>query len=497
MTTLLIAASLFFTNPAPLEMPRAKAYLAHEDDRTWLEDRFDPLDLWTSRSVDGRWIDDDGRTFVLATLATRPPALANATPETRTSYTNGCVKIGRRKPEHVREAAEMLAPVELAEKPTPPRQTPRGYADVDYWQGTNRSAIVCTFRVKESNVWRLATWTLAEDDDFDESRKRFEDEFLDKEFLPFLKDFEKRNTAPANCPLFTVHCSLFTVHCSLFTVHCSLCAERSLLRADARHSVAAYPQWHVTDAETYSILDDLTGSRGFVTTLTNELARLRVAATNAIPTSLDASNVLCVARIYANRSEYLDALEADGKTNMSWSAAYWSPARRELVAYLPEGGDDELFKTIRHEAFHQHLSYATAMITTSPWLNEGYAQYFEDPDSLDWALGYATPTPETLKDFANSLPALLTLDYDAFYDGTDIERRTKYRLAWSIAVFLEKGAPDVRFAPFKNVKRDYVETLLQTQDALKATNAAFKNEDTLKLFVAEWLKWWKEHLGES
>ena len=493
MLGLLAIASLFLTNPAPLEMPRAQAFFARESGRAWLEDRYDELDLWTSQTVDGRWIDDDGRVFVLATLATRPPVVIDdAAPVTRVEHAERSIAIKHRDIDHVREAAAMIAPIELAEKGRPPEQTPRWYADVDYWQGTNKSTIVCAFRVKESETWRLATWSLLDGDDFDESVKKFEDLFLTKEYLPFLKGFEKRNTAPSPCSL-----SPDPSPCSLFPVPCSLNAERSSLRADARHSVAGYEDWHVTDAQTFVILDDLRGSRSFVTTLTNELAQLHVAATNAIPTSLDTSNTLCVARIYADRSEYLDAFTDEEKSNMVWSAAYWSPLRRELVAYLPFGGEEDLVKTIRHEAFHQYLSYATAMCTTSPWLNEGYAEYFENTNSLDWALGFATPTPDMLKKLSEAIPDLLKLGYDEFYSGTDVERRTKYRLAWSIAVFLEKGARDVRFDPFKDLKRDYVETVIKTRDALQATEAAFKSEDNLKLFVREWLKWWKEHLSES
>ena len=95
----MLLLSLFLTNPAPLEMPRAEAYLVRDGDRSYLEDRFDRLDLWTSRTVDGRWIDDEGRVFTLATLAVRPPALASGAAETRVQYAASCVPIDRRKRE--------------------------------------------------------------------------------------------------------------------------------------------------------------------------------------------------------------------------------------------------------------------------------------------------------------------------------------------------------------------------------------------------------------
>ena len=78
-----IAASLFFTNPAPLDMPRAEAYFVRENGRRRLEDRFDRLDMWTSRTVTGRWFDDDGRVFTLATLAVMPPSAGGDSTVTR------------------------------------------------------------------------------------------------------------------------------------------------------------------------------------------------------------------------------------------------------------------------------------------------------------------------------------------------------------------------------------------------------------------------------
>ena len=175
---------------------------------------------------------------------------------------------------------------------------------------------------------------------------------------------------------------------------------------------------------------------------------------------------------------------------MEWSAAYWSQERRELVAHLPMDGEAKLLETIRHEAFHQYLSYAASMIPASPWFNEGYAQYFEDEDSRDWGEGIDAG-PEALKRLAQTLPGLMMMDYDEFYGGSDAARRMKYRLAWSIAVFVEKGAPEVRFRPFAKLKADYFEALLESRDMKRATLAALLgDEDKTKLFVEEWVKFW-------
>ena len=170
---LLLAASLFFTTPAPLDMPRAEAYLVRESDGARrLEDRYDVFDMWLYRAVDGRWIDDDFRVFVLSSLDVLPPALHGAETETRTAYESERVAADPKDDGQLLAMVGLLSPVVPAEEFSRPRQNPRGYRDVRYWQGTNMSAIVCSFLPERSSVWRLATWELADGDDFDEIRKK-------------------------------------------------------------------------------------------------------------------------------------------------------------------------------------------------------------------------------------------------------------------------------------------------------------------------------------
>ena len=462
-----LLASLWFVHPAPLDMPKAEAFLVTVGETQRLEDRYSVSELWTCQSVLGRWEDDDGRTFAVARLDTVPPLFSEAA-KTRSDYRAACVRADRKDAVRRDLAISRLSPYELPEKPVPPRQAIRGMKEVLYYEGTNTSGIVCAFLPEKSEAWYLSVWSLLEGDDPDFSRERFEEEFLRK--WDEIVKTELRSELPADKPD--------------RKKAKELPSERELLRADARHSVTNYTGWHVTDGDAFTVLDDVPAVNRFVVSLTNDLKVMRARYAETVPSPIDGSNVLCVARIFCDRDEYLDAVGED----MKWTAAYWSPVRRELVAYLPEGGAAELMKTIRHEAFHQYLSYACSMITASPWFNEGYAQYFEDTESSDWDVKGVELDFDRL---AEVLPGVLAMDYEAFYSGTDLERRVKYRLAWSIAVFLEKGAPEVRFQPFKHLKRDYVAALLKTQDMRAATSAAFKTKDGLKEFVADWKKFWK------
>ena len=468
------AAILWFLQPVPLDMPRAEAFLVTEPSGVRrLEDRFDTLDLWTARAVLGRWEDAEGRALTVARLDVLPPKAAG-TVKTRVEYEADRIVLDRRETGLRDEAISKLSPFPLPEEPAKPRQGVRGIKDILYFQGTNTTSLVCSFLPEESDTWYLAVWDLVAGDEIESATEAFEREFLGG-WDGFLRcELRSESSRPKRRAGKSAKSGL---------------SERELLRADVRHGVTNYPSWHVTDGDEFVVLDNLAGSAAdFVVSLTNDMKRMRARYAETVPSPLDGSNVLAVARIYCNRDEYLDAVGED----MKWSAAYWSAERRELVACLPPDGAKELLKTVRHEAFHQYLSYAGSMITAAPWFNEGYAQYFEDEESSDWGLPGGEPTPEDVARLAAAVPGILGMDYETFYSGTDLERNLKYRLAWSIVRFLEKGAPEVRFAPFKDLKRDYMSALLKTKDMSLATGAAFGSPEKLDLFVAEWRKYWTE-----
>ena len=447
-------------------MPRAEGWIVRDDGKVRLEDRYHTDELWYSQSVTGSWFDDETRRgFTLAELFALPPAVAGT--ETRKDYEVSKVLPDKRDDEHLRRGIAALLQSEVPVDFVRPRQKPKDMKDVRYYEGTNLPAIVCAFLPAKSDHWSVAVWDLSEDDDREEMRKTFEGNFWEElgarsEKLGVKDGKSSKKHGKKGRP-----------------------SERELLKRDAAHSVAAYDRWQVTAGEDFVILDDLKDARVFVSSLTNDLAVWRGRFAAALPTDIDTSDTLSVARIYRNRADFLAAAGED----MQWAAAYWSPSRRELVAALPEDGSRaELRRTFRHESFHQYLSYATAMIPVSPWLNEGYAQYFEDEgrDTFDLKLD-----EEQWDEVELALPRLLLMDYPQFYAGTDAQRRTNYRLAWSVAYFMEHGMREIRHDPFKNLKRDYFKALSETKDMREAVRRAFPSEDSLRLFCNEWKRFWK------
>ena len=83
------------------------------------------------------------------------------------------------------------------------------------------------------------------------------------------------------------------------------------------------------------------------------------------------------------------------------------------------------------------------------------------------------------------------MDYDEFYAGSDVERRMKYRLAWSVAVFIELGAPHVKDRPWENLKQDYLKGIVQTRDMRKATAMVLGEEGKMDRFVEDWKNFWR------
>ena len=58
------------------------------------------------------------------------------------------------------------------------------------------------------------------------------------------------------------------------------------------------------------------------------------------------------------------------------------------------------------------------------------------------------------------------------------------------ADFIYKGEYDLPASMTEQQIRDYFEALIRTRDMRRATSAAFGKPETLKLFVAEWQKFW-------
>lgn len=470
---------------APIDLPRASAYLVSGLGGRRLEDRYDTFGLWTSEAVRGRWRDPEGRMLLIARLATQPPDDLPGTVCTRRSYrdSRAGAAIDPKNAQQRDEAAEAISPVELG-RATPPRRSQRkNMAGIVAYPSGEDNVLVYAFRPRsperrENPCWFLAMLAAVPGEDMAAVRARFDEDFLDRISVPSLgarRSLAKPSPGPQPDA-----------------------SEADLLRADLRSSVANYDDWNCAEAEDVIVLDDLDpGVRApLLASLTNNLPRLRRVYARVAPSSLSATNVLAAVRVFRDKEEYLTYVG----TNQVWTSALWSPERRELVLYHPEGGNETLLRTVWHEAFHQYLAYAGAMIDSSPWFNEGIAQLFEfsrfdrrgnavfdrDPQAAAYVHEYASS-------IAEKLPEIFEMDYPEFYSGSQAQILERYRIAWSIAYFLEVGAPRLRFRPYETLRADYMKALVETRSMTEATAKAFGDEKSRDEFIAAWLAFWRQN----
>ncbi len=467
---------------SPFALPKAEGYLVTSSKGARrLEDRFDVFDLWVSATVRGRWVDAEGNQLQIARLFARPPMDAPGTVSTRRAFYDALARqpIDPEQLAQRDEAVQSVAPVEV-QGPVKPRRSQRhNLRDVVYYPSTNDHALVCAFRPrtperKETADWYLASLLAAPTADMNEVQAWFDEAFLDAIYVPNAR----ARSAPVAAPFPPDGAT-----------------EEELLWRDVRGNVVNYDDWHSASAEDVLVVDNVDPVlRGlFIASLTNNLPRLRRAYARCVPSALSATNQTAVVRVFRSREEYLAYVGVEQK----WTAALWSPVRRELVLYLPESGAEQLLHTVWHEAFHQYLAYAGSMIDSSPWFNEGHAQLFEHSHFdrtgaivFDRDVQAAAYVQQYAAELAQYMPAVLEMDYPAFYDGTQEEIAAKYRLAWSIAYFLEVGAPQVRFRPFERLRADYLKALVRTHSMREATAEVLDGE-AREEFVAAWLDFWK------
>jgi len=160
-----------------------------------------------------------------------------------------------------------------------------------------------------------------------------------------------------------------------------------------------------------------------------------------------------VVKVYASRTEYL-AHGAPG-----FSAAYFSPSKRELVGYK-QRTEDILFRSLYHEGMHQFLMF---YVPNPPiWFNEGLAKYFENAkymrgarssSALQYRVGKKDPLlARSAKQAAMQgrlvpLKKLTTMSKAQFYSNPHLN----YSQAWALTHFMIEGGNPL----LKKLWKDY------------------------------------------
>lgn len=465
----------------PVEMPHATAFLKSSDAGQQLEDRFDVFDLWRAEAIRGRWRDQDGSRFAICRIPRKLPGDSGGT-RTRRDFAERYSKatLGPKELDALDMAVELLVPgdVTLTERFAPRRAQRQNLVALWQYGTTNENAAVFAFRPRiEGRLpadWYLVTLVSDDPEAWDKL-----DRWLDD--VQGAADAGKGDEPKKGKPKKKVKAAD---------------EEVALLAESYRRNVVNYDDWHFASASNLVVVDNMTETdrRPFIAAMTNILPRMQAAYRVALPSPLIDDTHIAAVRIFASREEYLAYVGVE----MKWSAALWNPQHRELVLFYPPGGSETLLRTVWHEALHQHLDYACSMIQTPPWFNEGHAELFErthfdmdgrivfdlDPDAV-------AAIKENTSALAEYLPTLFDMDYSDFYAGTGEDRQLKYQLAWSLAYFLQVGAPKVRFQPFKNLRTDMMREVVRTgrrDDASRIVMTELVRKD----LIYEWRAFWRK-----
>jgi hypothetical protein len=469
----------------PLSLPQAHPYLTSDTEYLIREDRFDPFERWYGLQCCGRWRNARGQTLTLGRIANRLPLFSDnhvSRPRFEAALADDSNLVDPRNMEHIDEwvATFIDKPVHEPEKL---KLNAFSLDELRFYPCEATNTLIYAFRPRQLGSTAAPDWFCVRfeapgEKDPAALRSRFEELFIGQISLP------NRTSKGEGAEAVQLDVSRKGMKATDQPNH--------PVRIEARTSIENYDTWWYAETDGYIILSDVATEVGksVIRDLQDTMPALRQAYARLVP-PLTSENDISLIRIFQSKDDYVRHVGKDH----AWTAAVWMPGRRELVL-TQESNKDEIMGLIRHESFHQYLSYAYCMLAAAPWLNEGHACLFESARvdakgkvNLDEDPTRSQLLLENLGAVTAALPALIQADYEAFYGGEMMERRLKYAAVWGLAYYLQKGAPLERNTPFKSILPDFAASLAATHSYQAATSEAFKKID-VRVFQDNFREFW-------
>ncbi len=469
----------------PLPSPEAYPHLFGLDEGLLREDRFSALELWYGLQCCGRWRDAEGNRLVLGRATHLLPDLGDE-PVSRERFAAALADDDAAFDPRCRDSLNTwVATFADTTVYAPEERRVNAFAleDVLAYPCAATNTLLYAFRPRRIGNAASADWFCVllhapGASDLKTLRDRFEEQFIGAISLPNRLDREDG------------------VRAAELDVARPEQAEPDLpdhpVRAEARKSVENYDAWWVAEADGYVILSDTSTEvgRSLIRDLQETLPALRRAFVQLVP-PLTREEEVSLIRLFQSKDDYVRYVGRE----RAWSSGVWMPARRELVL-AQESNRQEMMRIIRHEAFHQYLSHAYCMLAAAPWLNEGHACLFENAsvDSKRRVALNEDPARcafllENLEAATAHLPLLLRLDYASFYGADEAQRQLHYALAWGLAYYLQKGAPNERNTPFRQILPAFAAALASGERYPEATERAFEGVD-MRVFQSNFSEFW-------
>lgn len=256
-------------------------------------------------------------------------------------------------------------------------------------------------------------------------------------------------------------------------------------------------KWWESENEMYKFMTDLEKSKGgkFIKDTMRLMTAMRAAYEKYVPPQKPVGK--CTVRVFRALEGYRSYISGTG-TGMEWSCGLWDPSREELLVAAEDR--TQALETMRHEAFHQYLFYATGNGDHAMWFNEGHACFFEnvrynaaknavtvvdEGNRAKWTASH----PEQV---AAAIPGVIYKSYEEFYGGSQEELNLNYVASWAVIFFLEKGAyTSEEFAPYRDICAKYLELTkkgVAPSEATKRAWAGVSGRDVSADFLKFWTK---------
>lgn len=469
----------------PVPPPEATSYIRAEADTLTRVDLFAPYDLWYRRVCCARWFDLSGNRLILARMSHQLPE-ANEAVVSRQTFDNLMASseaiFNSNTGAQMKEWVESFAGFKVY-SPKGLSQSGAALNSVLYFACDKTNVLIYTFQPSQlegstNPDWFCVILEAPGARDFDRMKAQFEDQFIGKIEIPrrsskdsgvVVEELEiaKKNTLPVDLPDHPV-------------------------RLEAHKSVENYDTWWICETEGFVILSDVSSEMGkpVVLDLLKTMPLLKQAFTKLVP-PLTREPDVAIIRIFQSPDDYISYV---GQAR-AWTGGVWMPARRELVLReVPSTA--AISKVLRHEAFHQYLSYAYCLMSPPPWMNEGHACFFENTSvtskgklSFEEEEKYVRMLLGNLEAVTVLIPDLMKATYTDFYSGTDAQREMKYALAWGIVYYLQKGAPVERNTEFKSMLSDLAAALVDTQSYSAAMETVLGSID-MTVFQSNFKEFW-------
>ncbi len=467
---------LAHASPEPLAPVQTFTYTFTQGGESSRRDRYDPRELWYETQHAGQWRDEDGNLLILGRPTHQLPAVPSDIPH-----------VAREDFEKARnQPAVAFVPTSLpaltdwvsvfagsrATTSEVLRLPPGGASRAVRFTLPNPATLAYAFQVSQRqpdgrsgpSPWFVAVVRVADGTPREKVQRDFEAQFL---------------ASVSSIPLAGAGSvgGVRTRDLSAASPAAVTNTAEDPSRLAARKSIANMKDWWYAEAHGYIFLSDIRGSTGnyLIRDLQANLPALRRAFARLVP-PLESSGEVSVVRIFEDASAYRQYVGQD----MEWSIGAWIPMRRELVVLSQDKEKEQTMAIIRHEGFHQYLSYASGVREHALWFNEGHACFFESAQ-VDRTGRVSLPEGDRVDTLIANLPAaaqflpmVLRANWKEFYQGSEASRRLNYTTAWALVYFLQKGAPASGLKQYQTVLPTYLDVLKTTGDAGQATAAAFR-----------------------